>query len=1710
MRQMFENLLRPEQHDPAFCLVTLFHSYFEFSPTARELFDLWKMSNTKWAKDRKLLDVLTRMLHRLVTIVELEDRRHQVARTIVSQHLECLYRQMQWGDKPQAQVHALELAKELVRSDRPAFVRHFQFRHSAFVKIQSRLSSHAALCRVYFELVFALVSRQPPNELVKILVERQLFPSLLTHVVRMPKEWYSPTFEVLAQVWPVCSYAQQQKQLLAPIVEMLPQLLARCPDSVSTFLTRLPPTLHLPPHFYFQSEFQPFLNATHQHLWVTMASRLAAMKSATFVHEILYKHPSAFDARLSFKYFAAMNSLINLTQNPVNVPLDLENRSIEDWVLLTNFGFGKCKEFSKACQHPQALVVFLSLTCVSGFLSRVAQMLEILKSNQRVSPTKIVAFQTTLMSDYLPSREVLISILNKTKSASTLIQHRCWKVFQQYQQTFRSTLAPARFEITKMLVYCPTRTYTLPLFHELISGLNQAQAQHICATTPSTSSILFVLIQKMNVQEGTTNNNNGILPRTIERLLLKTELFATEGRLVHTLVDALARASLNTAMVLWKILQDICSKPFESMSTLSSGKKTTKLRRLGLLSTGLVRELEHFPSPEQEERRTIVSMLQGWVWMDRAPHTLIMTLTEIIPSFPSLVPTTSRDKSDRPNKKQRHSNTHFDFHATWQEIIQPGTTSGRACFQLLKEQLLLKQNDPHAFALQCISYGCTYACLWNETNVDSAKMTMVLELIHMCHFHLLLSSSVLPSELVYLHHHCWKSNSLVLKTMHWLLLHSVQLVDPTSNHGTWNHTNNPPSHISAWIQRHVFETPQVSAAAYGYSLMLIHEPVEEDLLRFKVGLSWIMSKNSVAVVSPNFMERLTKVFLHELATKPHGFVHTDDLISISFSTTYQKQLFLAGCQVGVWSDVQLKSTVEHFTPKWTPGMISIVYYLVHWFKTLDQMQVLEAFNLSCIDAFFSLGQDEREIFVTLLRHETSLWTPRLEQHVDALHCHGDGVDPTATGHWIQLLLIRLEHSSETLPTDRMIGELMALSFNQDAETCPPAFTQGLEQWWSKIRSMSGAEFQVDQRFQCEFKIQAKDATSPMTAWITWIAGSSCSRATWKGLVCCHLSMSIEVATYWTDLFFDELDVFLTQVEHAPEDEAHKMLEFTLSFWIQCCACLDTTRSSGCTLSLIQLRRLLTYYHATCSRLDQSILYLVKHHYGLEALISIEFRFGSSLARQEDHERSSEKNSRWFFHQVFDPKMLKRSIDHFPIIAEMSTTQSLVYPIDDQVYDPQFLLPLFRYVVELCEDGLENVITSFALGYIFMSLASHDLALRKYGYSLVATVAPMLATQATIIHMNGTKVCRQLELLVLCMQRTIASSFERLPFLHAIFCNDVSRILSTPGHFLYPSMNQYLLSRGELDFTDLPMFYALLYSHAETPSAKSLTLAPYQVGGWAKEQKWIVQLLRRGMRTSDHLAIGQRRHVVTHLMHLFQATRTDNSLRLIILECLAHFPTHVESAEYWTVTCAGAQWVAWMLSCRLMTSSYSDQQVALKLAELGFASSQTSSFDPWYRRGYNGSTNPHSGCKGSTNPNSPALLGPLVYAQLITVLNGRSKDDSDERLELTHALLRWIMTLPWECPQEDKCIWDVLTHLNEWHLAEDFVMWMDTQPQLVQTRRWNEWSLEFVWQQLRTCRWIDRAQVSRVVLRSQQVELSPRSRVHLEVLRQWSRIDELSC
>ncbi|SRR6266404_3145495 len=116
-----------------------------------------------------------------------------------------------------------------------------------------------------------------------------------------------------------------------------------------------------------------------------------------------------------------------------------------------------------------------------------------------------------------------------------------------------------------------------------------------------------------------------------------------------------------------------------------------------------------------------------------------------------------------------------------------------------------------------------------------------------------------------------------------------------------------------------------------------------------------------------------------------------------------------------------------------------------------------------------------------------------------------------------------------------------------------------------------------------------------------------------------------------------------------------------------------------------------------------------------------------------------------------------------------------------------------------------------------------------------------------------------------------SSSLRLPSFTTLLLSYALRGVFYPENFIYPLTARFLLQRPELDITDVPMLYAMLYSSSDD---------------WKRERTWILKFIADAMLNAgeEEWRVFRRRHTWDLLASLFQGGgRQDRALRSEILE-----------------------------------------------------------------------------------------------------------------------------------------------------------------------------------------------------------------------------------
>ncbi len=90
----------------------------------------------------------------------------------------------------------------------------------------------------------------------------------------------------------------------------------------------------------------------------------------------------------------------------------------------------------------------------------------------------------------------------------------------------------------------------------------------------------------------------------------------------------------------------------------------------------------------------------------------------------------------------------------------------------------------------------------------------------------------------------------------------------------------------------------------------------------------------------------------------------------------------------------------------------------------------------------------------------------------------------------------------------------------------------------------------------------------------------------------------------------------------------------------------------------------------------------------------------------------------------------------------------------------------------------------------------------------------------------------------------------------------------PSNFTYPLTARFLMQRPELDASDVPLLYTMLYSAGDQ---------------WRKERAWMIRFLSDGMVGRQEWRVLKRRHTWDLVANLFHSEHRDQGLRRSVLE-----------------------------------------------------------------------------------------------------------------------------------------------------------------------------------------------------------------------------------
>ena len=236
-----------------------------------------------------------------------------------------------------------------------------------------------------------------------------------------------------------------------------------------------------------------------------------------------------------------------------------------------------------------------------------------------------------------------------------------------------------------------------------------------------------------------------------------------------------------------------------------------------------------------------------------------------------------------------------------------------------------------------------------------------------------------------------------------------------------------------------------------------------------------------------------------------------------------------------------------------------------------------------------------------------------------------------------------------------------------------------------------------------------------------------------------------------------------------------------------------------------------------------------------------------------------------------PSQMAASMKNFPIDRALEPFGSFFKPDYDRianervVYDPAFLLPVINNLVNVCSSQIDarKLVESQVLSYVIISMSSRDIRIRQAAYSA-------LSEMYVLIEGGKFKEAEQICYLLSVLRDAIDEDFVRIPSILSSFCKEAIYILHRPEHFLYTTVNKFILQRPIIDLQDVPMFYQLFNSSS---------------ANFRKERGWILRLIRDGLRDIVDYKICQRRHVFEMLLSFYDSKLADSYTRGLVLDIL---------------------------------------------------------------------------------------------------------------------------------------------------------------------------------------------------------------------------------
>ena len=254
-------------------------------------------------------------------------------------------------------------------------------------------------------------------------------------------------------------------------------------------------------------------------------------------------------------------------------------------------------------------------------------------------------------------------------------------------------------------------------------------------------------------------------------------------------------------------------------------------------------------------------------------------------------------------------------------------------------------------------------------------------------------------------------------------------------------------------------------------------------------------------------------------------------------------------------------------------------------------------------------------------------------------------------------------------------------------------------------------------------------------------------------------------------------------------------------------------------------------------------------------------------------------------QNVDPILVLRTALAFPTLKsdDKQVKSSTLLKHQSQLYDPLFLLYLLQHVLANSPPTSAiawiELFRSNVVGLAMRALSAKDGKVREVGMACIVGVWKHMQ-EADLQEREQVLYLLSLLKNALPPPPPLAASWRmdideeelearlpiRLPSYISLLLFHALRGIFNPATFVYPLTSRFLLQRPELDLTDVPMLYNMLYS-SDTED-------------WKKERSWILRFLADGILSGSRIVdwkLLKRRHVWDLVASMYQSANSGTAV-----------------------------------------------------------------------------------------------------------------------------------------------------------------------------------------------------------------------------------------